>query len=52
MSVLISFSGKKRVGNYEKKVSLSHSGFTEKFHMQIIHNDIQWLIYLLIMDYS
>ena len=52
MSVLISFQVKRELEITKKKVSLSHSGFTEKFHMQIIHNDIQWLIYLLIMDYS
>ena len=46
MSVFISFAGKERVGNYEKK------GKSQSFRMQIIHNDIHWLIYLLIMDYS
>ena len=35
----------------KKKVSLSHSELTAKFHLQIVHNDIHWLIYLLTKDY-
>ena len=35
----------------KKKVSLSHSELTAKFHLQIVHNDIHWLIYLLTKDH-
>ena len=42
---------KKELEIRKKKVSLSHSELTAKFHLQIVHNDIHWLIYLLIKDY-
>ena len=42
---------KKELEIMKKKVSLSHSELTAKFHLQIVHNDIHWLIYLLTKDY-
>ena len=42
---------KKELEIMKKKVSLSHSELTAKFQLQIVHNDIHWLIYLLIKDY-